>query len=215
MVLHPSEAVRTTAHALLGECTLEEIAMPSTTPGVMVCPGSHKLALVANELRDHMSPTTALRRAMEGLEAYDYVFIDTPPEEGLLTTNALASATGVVIPFDPDPMAIAGLQSTRALVKRAAQQINPRIVLLGLMQVDYDPRQSITKKTREMLQRTVGDEIMETTIRTNTRFRFVAGMHQDVFQLEATLPEKERRGSLDFINAASELEILVAANAEG
>ncbi len=213
MVLFPTEASRTTAHALLGECTLEDVAMPSTSPGVMICPSSSKLAQATVELANHMAPTTALARAMQGLSGYDYVFIDTPPEQGLLTTNALAAATGVVIPFIPDPMAIAGLHSTRALIRRAATQVNPLVHLLGMIQVDFDVRQGITKKVREGLQREVGEELMASAIRTNTRFQYVSGMHQDIFQLETSLPEADRKGTLDFINAASELELRIAAHA--
>src|SRR3989440_5613461 len=65
---------------------------------------------LANFDREPALSVTKLRTAIRELgETYDFVFIDTPPNLGLLLTAALTAATHIIIPVQATPFALTGL----------------------------------------------------------------------------------------------------------
>ena len=65
---------------------------------------------LANFDREPALSVTKLRSAIRDLgDTYDFVFIDTPPNLGLLLTAALTAATHVLIPVQAAPFALTGL----------------------------------------------------------------------------------------------------------
>jgi hypothetical protein len=58
---------------------------------------------------------------------------------------------------------------------------------------------------RRQARKVVGDALLETSVRTNTKFHTCAGWHQNVFQLERTQGGGERKGSADYNAVTDEL----------
>jgi len=57
-----------------------------------------------------------LKETLEGLNKFDYVFIDCPPSLGLLTLNALTTAQKVYIPLQTEFLALQGMTKIRSLL---------------------------------------------------------------------------------------------------
>jgi len=93
-----------------------------------------------------------LREAFEGLpDGYDYVVIDTPPNLGVLLTNALTAADSVIIPIVADRYTFQGLNELDKTIARVRKYSNPRLRIDGLLLVKNDPRKKLSKEAQELL----------------------------------------------------------------
>lgn len=116
-----------------------------TEQGIDVIAGSPDLAAETTR------PGSAkrLQRAIQGLE-YDYVFIDTPPQMGELTFNALQAATGLLIPLETDNSNLQGLYQ----IVDIAQQIrrsNPALHILGTVICKYEKAANVNRFMRDTI----------------------------------------------------------------
>jgi len=103
--------------------------------------------IIAGQGREHR-----LREAFEGLpEGYDYVIIDTPPNLGVLLTNALTAADSVIIPIVADRYTFQGLNELDKTIARVRKYSNPRLRIDGLLLVKNDPRKKLSKEAQELL----------------------------------------------------------------
>jgi chromosome partitioning protein len=97
-------------------------------PGDLHLVGSNiDLADVPRQAQRRVSPATMLRRALEPvLSEFEFVVIDCPPSLDLLTINALAVATDIIVPVEMGAYAVRG--TSRLLdVVREVKEVNPNI----------------------------------------------------------------------------------------
>lgn len=90
--------------------TLSHARMTATeVPGLYLIPAGTELARVERELSLMGDSRTRLHQALDTLPALlthvDHILIDTPPDSGLLTINALTGAHRVLIPLHCQPSA--------------------------------------------------------------------------------------------------------------
>jgi chromosome partitioning protein len=104
------------------------------------------------------------------LPEYDIVLIDCQPSLGLLTVNALACASGVLIPLECEYFAMRGVALLMETIDKVSSRLNPNLGIDGLLATMYDPR---TLHSREVLARVVagfGDKVFHTVINRTVRF---------------------------------------------
>lgn len=83
-----------------------------------------------------------IKRVIDTIEQeYDYIVIDTPPEMGWATENALMAATDVVIPIELGRLEIVGLNGVLNFITNCSEK-NPLLSLLGVVISRYGPHQS-------------------------------------------------------------------------
>ena len=151
-----------------GRATLDEVILPTETPGIDVAPAHIDLAATEGELFTALGREQILREALEGqLKRYDYVLIDCPPNLGLLTVNGLVAANGVIIPVQTQYYAMKGLTNLVKVINTIRLKLNRDLRILGLLPTFYDGR---TNLARDMLDelRVVGDHHVFTSIIRNT-----------------------------------------------
>ncbi len=105
-----------------------------------IIPSNIGLARTEMELFTMSTREKRLKRALAKLEPYfDYIFLDCPPQLGLLTINALAAANEVLIPCATDYLSYMGLQALLDTIKdfQTDPDLNPQLKIDGIIATKY------------------------------------------------------------------------------
>jgi chromosome partitioning protein len=116
-----------------------------------------------------------LRLTLREIEdSYDYLIIDSPPNLGLLTFNALLASEEVIIPVDSSSFSLHGLgrllDTIQIVEEKMEHQLSVRILA-----VNIDRRTKFSRSVVETLRSRFPDNTLETVVRTCTRLREAAG----------------------------------------
>ncbi len=113
----------------------------------------------------------SLAKALRAVRTdYDFICIDTPPSLGLLTINALTAADKVIVPVQCEYLSMRGLiqlQNTLAMIQ---ENLNPDVVIAGILPTMVDTRTLHAKEAIEILEENFGDRLFGARIRKTVRF---------------------------------------------
>lgn len=128
----------TVADALLepDRYTLADTIVP-TEWGFGLAPS--EMALASRESRRSTADEFVLRNHLEAVVGFDVVLVDCPPSLGVLTLNALAAASHLVVVTEPSFLALQGIEEllqTRDLVHA---HYNSRLALGGVIVNRVEP----------------------------------------------------------------------------
>ena len=105
---------------------------------LMVGPASSELLSAEYRLLKQPDRTKRLRKSISKSEKdFDYIIIDTPPNLGLLTVNALVAASFLLIPVKTEYLAMRGVRPLLESVWLIRDKINPELKLLGVLPTMY------------------------------------------------------------------------------
>src|SRR5690606_232090 len=128
--------------------------------GIDLMPGNIELSAVEVSLVNTMSRETILRSYIDKVKKdYDYVLIDCMPSLGMLTINALAAADSVIIPVQAHHLPAKGMTQLLQTVSRVRRQINPKLLVDGVLLTMVDNRTNFAKDTSFVLRRDYGDKL--------------------------------------------------------
>ncbi|MEZ6007627.1 MAG: ParA family protein [Planctomycetota bacterium] len=199
----PLEAPASVYDVLLGEATVDEATVATSTPGLGVVPSHPDLAAAEQELAGELGRELRLRKALRALPAdrYDWVLIDCPPSLGLLSLNAMAAAGSVLITVQTEYFAMRGLGQLDRIVHMVREHVNPELEILGILPTLVNP---VTKLAREVIQEVrahYGERVFATRIRQNVRLAEAPGYQDHIFAYEPG-----SAGAEDYAALAAELE---------
>ena len=109
-----------------------------------------------------------LKDALEDLEGYKYIVIDTAPSLNVILYNCLIAADKVIIPVTADSYAMQGIDQLSDTIKAVKRRQNPGLSIAGLLLVKYSGRSNLEKNTREDIEdhaKEMGTRLFKTTIR--------------------------------------------------
>ena len=143
-------AARTRANAysvLTGDATAKA-ATQATRQGVDVIAGCQDLTT----LKTMPGSALRLKKALAQAAAdYDVCIIDTPPQMGELTFNALTAADGLIIPLEADGASIQGFYQIADLARATMRKANPGLSFIGVILTRYDGRPKINRYLKEQI----------------------------------------------------------------
>lgn len=109
-----------------------------------------------------------LKDALDELDGYDYVVIDTAPSLNVILYNCLIAADEVIIPVTADSYAMQGISQLYETIMAVKRRQNPVLTVAGLLLVKYAGRSNLEKTTRETIKeqaKEMGTKLFDTTIR--------------------------------------------------
>lgn len=109
-----------------------------------------------------------LKDAIEELEGYDYIVIDTAPSLNVILYNCLIAADEVIIPVTADAYSMQGLKQLYDTIKAVQRRQNPALKIAGLLLVKFSGRSNLEKRVQqEMKQQAeeMGTKVFQTAIR--------------------------------------------------
>ncbi|MCP4103079.1 MAG: ParA family protein [Lentisphaerae bacterium] len=102
---------------------------------------------------------------------YDYVVIDTPPNLGMFTFNALLTTEFVLAPFDPSVDALRGIEVLFEAIKKIKADYNDKIKMAGLVINSCDFRNSNDKNIYNDAKAKYPEYLLESVIPRTTKIR--------------------------------------------
>jgi len=138
---------------LIKEAKFEQEIM-LVRPNLWLLPANINLVGAESELVSVVGRETILREAIEGVEdKFDYIFIDCPPSLSLLTLNALAAASEILIPLQPHFLALQGFGQLLQTVDLVNRRINLSLKVKGILLCMFDSRTSLSSEIKADIER--------------------------------------------------------------
>ena len=123
---------------------ISECIHPVDTFGTEIVRSNLDLSLSVLELVGRYAREQILKRQINTIrDRYDYIFIDCPPELGMLTINALCAADSVIIPVKAEYICYRGLDALLQTVDDIRDMdtgINPALRIEGAVVTMYEGR---------------------------------------------------------------------------
>jgi chromosome partitioning protein len=140
-----------------------------------------------------------LRRVVDRVASdYDFVIIDSPPNIGLLTFNALLAANEIIIPVDPSLFSLQGVGRVVEALE-LVRKVSGHVADYKILATMYDSRTRISREILSTLQRRFGDSCFRTVIRNNVTLKEATGFGVPITYYRGS------RGYYDYRSVANEL----------
>lgn len=195
---------------LLGLMTVAKARVRSGEGGYDVLAANRDLAGAEIELVDLDGREHRLANALQevGTE-YDFMVLDCPPSLSLLTLNGLCAAHGVIIPMQCEYFALEGLSDLVNSIKRVHANLNPRLEVVGLLRVMFDPRMTLSQQVSDQLVTHFGDKVFRAVIPRNVRLAEAPSFGQP-----GIVYDPGSRGSKAYLEFGEELIARLAERSE-
>ena len=168
--LDPSRRRATVYELLAGTSTIDDVAVPTGVQRLSIVPSQVGLAGAEIELATASQRELRLRLALAELSGgFGYVLIDCPPSLGLLTLNALAAATEMLVPLQCEYFALEGLAHLLHTQELVRMELNRELRVGGILMTLFDPRNALSWEVLAEARRAYPDQVYRTLIPRNVR----------------------------------------------
>jgi chromosome partitioning protein len=177
--------------------------------GIYYVPSSPALQKIEPKLMAQMQPYMVLRKLLigkvedysgDGISAipynFDYVLIDCPPALSMCTYNAMAVASGLLIPVQMEGLSVSGLAPVIVEMERVKRELNPQLELRGLVPVMVDMRPNIVRSFAAYLEQAYGDNVTMTIIPRSVKVNEAQTKKQDIYEHKQWSPVALAYGQL-------------------
>ena len=164
-------------------------------------PSSLDLAGAEIELVPAFSRELKLKNALaEVRDDYDFVLIDCPPSLGLLTINALAAATEVLVPIQCEYYALEGLGQLSNNVDLVRKGLNPVLEISTIVLVMYDARTKLSDQVAREVRSHFGAKVCRTMVPRTVRLSEAPSFGQPIIAFDSS-----SRGAIAYRELAKEV----------
>jgi chromosome partitioning protein len=131
---------------------------------------------------------------------FDFVLIDTPPNLGLLTINALCASDGVIIPMQTEFFSLEGIVKIQNAIETVRARWNSKLEILGILPTQVNKRRKLTLEVLEMLNSQFGELVFKSFIHDNAAVAESSGHAKSVIEYD-----RSSQGAKDYLAASEEL----------
>ena len=186
---------------ILSDVPIEDCVEASSVRNLFVAPASLDLAGAEIELVPAFSREMRLKNALaEVRDDYDYVLIDCPPSLGLLTINAMAAATEVLVPIQTEYYALEGLGQLLRNVGLVQKNLNPSLEVSTIVLVMFDARTKLAGQVASEVREHFGDKVCRMVIPRTVRLSEAPSFGQPIIAFDPT-----SRGAIAYRELAKEV----------
>lgn len=186
--------------ALFSRAEIQQVIKKTDRANLSLLPSNAQLAASEVELVALPGREFYLKHLLEPL-TYDFIIIDCPPSLGLITINALAAASEVLIPVQAEYYAMEGLSQLLSVIQQVQAAINPNLNLLGVVLTLFDSRNSLSAQVHNELKKHFGAKLFETVIPRNVRLAEAPSFGKTITEYD-----KWSKGARAYKALAKELE---------
>lgn len=173
------------ANVLLGSRPAADTIRSTATLGLDLITASADLQSFDRDVEGRPGREACLKNALEPVrDRYDFVLLDCPPHQSLLSLNGLIAADKFVVPIVPHFLASTSLEPLLWAAERipAAYGVRPQLLGIVLTQVDY--RTKVAKENVARIRERFGDSVFAVEIRTNVRLAEAPEAGKTIFEYD-------------------------------
>ncbi len=151
--------------------------------GLHIIPASNMLANIDLFLTN-VGKEYKLKEALNELEDYDYVVIDTPPSLNIITINALTASDFALIPAQADIFSLQGISQLAETIQTVQKYTNPNLKILGIVLTMYNQRAVLSQDLAQVigeLAQQLNTKVYQQTIRPSVVIKEAQATQQDIF----------------------------------
>jgi chromosome partitioning protein len=188
-------------HAMIGQVPLTDVIISTAIPHLDVVPSNQDLIGIEVEFVGLEEKEKRLKSLLNSLDRqYDFIVIDCPPSLGVMTVNALVAADYLIVPLQCEYFAMEGLGYLLNTVKLVKAQLNPHLVLGGILLTMFDQRNLLSHRVSDDVRKHFGDKVFKTVIPRNVRLS-----ESPSHGLPIILYDIKSRGALAYMEMAQEI----------
>lgn len=183
----PPESFAGTLELLTTEETPDTLAVTEKLPkGVSLIPARAELAELDHLLSKFVDRTRVLDRALAlARPAYDFIFLDTPPNPGAITTvAAYSSAEWFLLSAFPHPLAVGGLNEALKDIIDVRARRNPTLEVLGVVVTAVDARSNLWREVEDVVNRALPGRSFQTKISQAIEVAKCSGRGKTLLQMK-------------------------------
>jgi chromosome partitioning protein len=176
---------RSVYDVLLNDIPMVDVVEPTAFKNLFVAPATLDLAGVEQELTSVISRELRLKRALESVEGdFDFVFIDCPPSLGLITINAFAAATEILVPVQTEFYALEGLTQLERIIGLVQRNLNPTLRISKVVLTMYDSRNILSIDVAAEVRKHFPNELCRTIIPRTVRLAEAPSFGQPITEFD-------------------------------
>jgi chromosome partitioning protein len=188
-------------HAMIGQVPLNDVIINTVLPHLDIVPCNQDLIGLEVEFVGMEEKEKRLRNLLNTLDRhYDFIVIDCPPSLGVMTVNALVASNYLIVPLQCEYFALEGLGYLLNTVKLVKAQLNPQLVLGGILLTMFDQRNLLSHRVTDDVRKHFGDKVFKTVIPRNVRLS-----ESPSHGLPIILYDIKSRGALAYMEMAQEI----------
>ncbi|MFP5376511.1 MAG: ParA family protein [Acidimicrobiia bacterium] len=186
---------------MMHDVPIDDCVEATSLRNLFVCPATIDLAGAEIELVPAFSRELKLRRALEPvLEDFDFVVVDCPPSLGLITINALAAASEVVVPIQCEYYALEGLGQLLRNVNLVQTNLNPRLEVSAIVLTMFDARTKLADQVVVEVRTHFGAKVCRNIVPRTVRLSEAPSFGQPILVFDPT-----SRGAIAYRELAQEV----------
>lgn len=155
---------------LSGGRSVAEAAQPAGRDNLWIVPANRDLAGATVELPALDRSQLRLRDALGAVrDRFAATLLDCPPALGPVTINALVAADRALVPVQAEYLALEGLVQFLDTVGQIRRELNPGLVLTGVLVTMVDERTRLAQDVEKELRDHFGELVLETIVPRSVR----------------------------------------------
>lgn len=179
-----------------------DVVTQTAVPGLSTTPPDPALRSAEDRLASRLGKEMVLRDALKVTRTwFDVIILDCPPNLGTLSLNGLVASDQVLIPCDPSPLALSGVDGLAKTIEQVAGRLNPDIDVLGILLTRVDGRNSkLNNAVKDEIHAKWGEAVLPVTIGVSSALAQAQQAGVDVFAYAA-----DSRGAVQYRELAEML----------
>src|ERR687885_537354 len=147
---------------------LNDVILHTKEPHLDLAPSSINLSAADLLMASSPGRERKLTRALSRIDTYNFVLIDTPPNLGVLTVNALIAASGVIIPVALTTYALIGISMLETTIQELRDNLDVALPILGVV-ASMDDHTKNSADVLEAVREHFGSKVFTTVIPRNIK----------------------------------------------
>ena len=162
--------------------TADHVVRETAYPNLHVLGARISLAKAEAKLVGEFDSHFRLKDKLDSVRhKYDYIVIDTPPQLGVLTVNALVASTHLLVPIQASYFALEGTDDLLETYEKIRARPNPDLQFLGVVITLHDRRTVLSRDIQRQIREVFGEKVFRTMISKSVRLEESPAYKQSIF----------------------------------